>query len=38
MFWVGMGLGIVIGLLLAAVAVRALASVDPLPYRKETPH
>ena len=37
MFWVGIGLGIVIGLLLAAVAVGVLASVDPLPDRKETP-
>jgi hypothetical protein len=37
MFWLGIGVGIVIGLLLAAVAVRLLASADPLPDRKETP-
>jgi len=37
MFWVGIGVGVVIGLLLAAVAVRLLAFVDPLPDRKETP-
>jgi uncharacterized membrane-anchored protein YhcB (DUF1043 family) len=37
MFWAGIGVGVVIGLLLAAFAVRLLASVDPLPDRKETP-
>ena len=37
MFWAGIGVGVVIGLLLAAVAVRLLASVDPLPDRKEMP-
>ena len=37
MFWVGIGVGVVIGLLLAVFAVRLLASVDPLPDRKEMP-
>lgn len=37
MFWVGIGVGIMIGLLLAAGAVRLLVSIDPLPHRKETP-
>jgi hypothetical protein len=37
MFWVGLGLGVVLGLLLAIAGVRILASVDPLPHRKETP-
>ena len=37
MFWMGIGVGVVIGLLLAAVAVRLLVSIDPLPDRKQTP-
>lgn len=37
MFWIGVGVGVVIGLLVAAIVVRMLASVDPLPDRKETP-
>ena len=37
MFWVRIGVGVVIGLLLAGVAVRLLVSIDPLPDRKQTP-
>ena len=37
MFWVGLGVGVVIGLLLAVAGVRVLTSVDPLPYRKDMP-
>jgi hypothetical protein len=37
MFWVGIGVGVVIGVLLAIAVVSVLASADPLPHRKETP-
>ena len=37
MFWAGLGVGLVIGLLLAIAGVRMIASIDPLPHRKETP-
>jgi hypothetical protein len=37
MFWAGIAIGVVIGLLLAVFAARMLDSVDPLPDRKETP-
>lgn len=37
MFWVGLGVGVVVGLLLAVFGLRTLAAIDPLPYRKETP-
>jgi hypothetical protein len=35
MFWVGLGVGVVAGLLLAGFVVSLLASADPLPHRKE---
>ncbi len=35
MFWVGLGVGVVIGLLLAVAVVHLLISVDPMPDRKE---
>jgi hypothetical protein len=37
MFWVGLSVGVVLGLLLAIAGLRMLASVDPLPHRKQTP-
>lgn len=37
MFWVGLGVGVVLGLLLAIAGLGMLASVDPLPHRKELP-
>lgn len=35
MFWLGVGVGIFVGLLLVAAAIMLLASVDPLPDRKD---
>jgi hypothetical protein len=37
MFWAGLGVGVVVGLVMAIAGVRMLVSVDPLPHRKETP-
>jgi hypothetical protein len=37
MFWLGIGLGLMIGMVFAVAGIYWLASIDPLPHRKELP-